>query len=160
MPKYTTRVHKHATPGESMSFTSEFKDFALKGNVMDLAVGVIIGTAFGKIVDSIVKDLIMPIVGKIFGGLDFSNYFIALSNPPANYAGPMTLEGLTKAGVPVFAYGNFITVAVNFAILAMIIFLMVKQINRVKREKAPPAAPAATPEHVVLLREIRDSLKK
>ena len=142
-----------------MSFSSEFKDFALKGNVMDLAVGVIIGAAFGKIVDSMVKDLIMPIVGKLFGGLDFSNYFIALSNPPASYAGPMTLEGLTKAGVPVFAYGNFITVAVNFAILAVIIFLMVKQINRMKKE-APPAAPAATPEDVVLLREIRDSLKK
>ena len=142
-----------------MSFSSEFKDFALKGNVMDLAVGVIIGAAFGKIVDSIVKDLIMPIIGKGFGGLDFSNYFIALSNPPAGYAGPMTLEGLTKAGVPVFAYGNFITVAVNFMILAFIIFLMVKQINRLKKD-APPAAPAATPEDVTLLREIRDSLKK
>ena len=142
-----------------MSFASEFKDFALKGNVMDLAVAVIIGAAFGKIVDSIVKDLIMPIIGKISGGLDFSNYFIALSNPPANYAGPMTLEGLTKAGVPVFAYGNFITVAVNFIILAFIVFLMVKQINRMKTEQAPAPAPA-TPEDVVLLREIRDSLKK
>lgn len=144
-----------------MSFSSEFKDFALKGNVMDLAVGVIIGAAFGKIVDSIVKDLIMPIVGRIFGGMDFSNYFIALSTPPANYAGPMTLEGLTKAGVPVFAYGNFITVAVNFIILAFIVFLMVKQINRMKKAEAPAPAPApATPEDVVLLREIRDSLKK
>ena len=142
-----------------MSFSSEFKDFAMKGNVVDLAVGVIIGAAFGKIVDSLVKDLIMPIVGKIFGGLDFSNYFIALSNPPANYAGPMTLEALTKAGVPVFAYGNFITVAVNFVILAVIIFLMVKQINRMKKAQAPAPA-AATPEDVVLLREIRDSLKK
>ena len=142
-----------------MSFSSEFKDFAMKGNVVDLAVGVIIGAAFGKIVDSLVKDLIMPIVGKIFGGLDFSNYFIALSNPPANYAGPMTLEALTKAGVPVFAYGNFITVAVNFVILAVIIFLMVKQINRMKKADAPAPA-AATPEDVVLLREIRDSLKK
>ena len=131
----------------------------MKGNVVDLAVGVIIGAAFGKIVDSLVKDLIMPIVGKIFGGLDFSNYFIALSNPPANYAGPMTLEALTKAGVPVFAYGNFITVAVNFVILAVIIFLMVKQINRMKKVQAPAPA-AATPEDVVLLREIRDSLKK
>ena len=131
----------------------------MKGNVVDLAVGVIIGAAFGKIVDSLVKDLIMPIVGKIFGGLDFSNYFIALSNPPANYAGPMTLEALTKAGVPVFAYGNFITVAVNFVILAVIIFLMVKQINRMKKADAPAPA-AATPEDVVLLREIRDSLKK
>ncbi len=142
-----------------MSFSSEFKDFALKGNVMDLAVGVIIGSAFGKIVDSIVKDLIMPIVGKIFGGLDFSTYFIALSAPPANYAGPMTLEGLTKAGVPVLAYGNFITVAVNFIILAFIVFMMVKQINRMKKAEAPAPAPA-TPEDVVLLREIRDSLKK
>ena len=137
----------------------EFKKFIMRGNVMDLAVGVIIGAAFGKIVDSLVKDIIMPIVGKIFGGLDFSNYFIALSNPPANYAGPMTLEGLTKAGVPVFAYGNFITVAVNFIILAFIVFLMVKQINRMKKEQAPAPAPA-TPEDVVLLREIRDSLKK
>ena len=131
----------------------------MKGNVVDLAVGVIIGAAFGKIVDSLVKDIIMPIVGKIFGGLDFSNYFIALSNPPANYAGPMTLEALTKAGVPVFAYGNFITVAVNFLILAVIIFLMVKQINRMKKAETPAPA-AATPEDVVLLREIRDSLKK
>ena len=142
-----------------MSFSSEFKDFALKGNVVDLAVGVIIGAAFGKIVDSMVKDLIMPIVGKVFGGLDFSNYFIALSSPPANFTGPATYEALTKAGVPVLAYGNFITVALNFAILAFIIFLMVKQINRLKKQ-APPVAPAATPEDVVLLREIRDSLKR
>ena len=142
-----------------MSFTSEFKDFAMKGNVVDLAVGVIIGAAFGKIVDSLVKDMIMPIVGKIFGGLDFSNYFIALGNPPANYSGPMTYEALTKAGVPLFAYGNFITVAINFIILAVIIFMMVKQVNRMKGE-APPPAPAATPEDVMLLREIRDSLKK
>ena len=142
-----------------MSFTSEFKEFAMKGNVVDLAVGVIIGAAFSKIVDSIVKDLIMPIVGKLFGGLDFSNYFVMLSTPPANYNGPMTYEALTKAGVPLFAYGNFITVAINFIILAFIIFMMVKQINRMKKD-APPPAPAATPEDVVLLREIRDSLKK
>ena len=142
-----------------MSFTSEFKEFAMKGNVVDLAVGVIIGAAFGKIVDSIVKDLIMPIVGKVFGGLDFSNYFVMLSSPPATYNGPMTYEALTKAGVPLFAYGNFITVAINFLILAFIIFMMVKQINRMKKD-APPAAPAATPEDVVLLREIRDSLRK
>jgi large conductance mechanosensitive channel len=142
-----------------MSFSSEFKDFAMKGNVVDLAVGVIIGAAFGKIVDSIVKDLIMPIVGKIFGGLDFSNYFIMLSNPPADYKGAMTYADLTKAGVPLFAYGNFITVAINFIILAMIIFMMVKQINRLKKEA--PAAPApATPEDVLLLRQIRDSLVK
>ena len=141
-----------------MSFSSEFKAFALKGNVVDLAVGVIIGAAFGKIVDSIVNDLIMPVVGRIFGGLDFSNYFIMLRNPPAGYAGPMTYDALTKAGVPVFAYGNFITVVINFLILAFIIFLMVKQINRLKRETPP--APAAPPEEVTLLREIRDSLKR
>ena len=141
-----------------MSFASEFKEFATKGNVVDLAVGVIIGAAFGKIVDSLVKDLIMPIVGKIFGGLDFSNYFIMLSNPPADYQGAMTYDALTKAGVPLFAYGNFITVAINFIILALIIFLMVKQINRLKKDTLQAAAP--TPEEVVLLREIRDSLKK
>ena len=142
-----------------MSMASEFREFALKGNVMDLAVGVIIGAAFGKIVDSIVKDLIMPIVGRIFGGLDFSNYFVQLGTAPADFKGPMTYEALTKAGVPLFAYGNFITVAINFVILAFIIFMMVKQINRMKSE-APPAPPAAPPEDVVLLREIRDSLKK
>lgn len=141
-----------------MSFASEFKEFAMKGNVVDLAVGVIIGAAFGKIVDSMVKDLVMPVVGRLLGGLDFSNYFIMLSAPPANYSGPTTYEALTKAGVPLFAYGNFITVAINFIILAFIIFMMVKQINRLKKE-APPA-PAATPEEVVLLREIRDSLRK
>jgi large conductance mechanosensitive channel len=142
-----------------MSFASEFREFAVKGNVVDLAVGVIIGGAFGKIVDSLVKDLVMPIVGRIFGGLDFSNWFIALGNPPAGYSGPMTYEALTKAGVPLFAYGNFITVAINFLILAFIIFLMVKQINRLKRE-TPPAPPAAPPEDVLLLREIRDALRK
>jgi large conductance mechanosensitive channel len=142
-----------------MSFASEFREFAVKGSVVDLAVGVIIGGAFGKIVDSLVKDMIMPVVGRIFGGLDFSNYFIMLKAPPAGYAGPMTYDALTKAGVPLFAYGNFITVAINFLILAFIIFMMVKQINRLKRE-APPAAPAATPEDIVLLREIRDSVKR
>ncbi len=144
-----------------MSMGSEFREFALKGNVMDLAVGVIIGAAFGKIVDSLVKDLIMPIVGRIFGGLDFSNWFIMLASPPAGYGGPMTYEALTKAGVPLFAYGNFITVAINFVILAFVIFMMVKQVNRMKREAPPaPAAPPPTPEDVVLLREIRDALKK
>ena len=141
-----------------MSFTSDFKEFAMKGNVVDLAVGVIIGAAFGKIVDSMVKDLIMPIVGKIFGGLDFSNYFIMLSNPPAGYNGPMTYEALTKAGVPLFAYGNFITVAINFLILAFIIFLMIRQLNRLKRDV--PAAPTAVAEEVLLLRQIRDALKR
>jgi large conductance mechanosensitive channel len=139
-----------------MSFVSEFKDFAMKGNVVDLAVGVIIGAAFGKIVDSIVKDLIMPIVGKIFGGLDFSNYFIKLSDGPAGI--PQTYEALTKAGVPVFAYGNFITVAFNFIILAFIIFMMIKQINRLKTNTVN--TPPPPPEDTVLLREIRDALKK
>jgi large conductance mechanosensitive channel len=142
-----------------MSFASEFKAFALKGNVVDLAVGVIIGAAFGKIVDSLVRDIIMPLVGRIFGGLDFSNNFITLANPPADFKGPLTYEALSKAGVPLFAYGNFITVAINFAILAFIIFLMVKQINRLKSAE-PPAPPQATAEDVLLLREIRDSLKK
>jgi large conductance mechanosensitive channel len=142
-----------------MGFATEFKAFAMKGNVVDLAVGVIIGAAFGKIVDSIVKDLIMPVIGRLIGGLDFSNYFLMLSNPPADFKGPQTYEALTKAGVPLFAYGNFITVALNFMILAVIIFVMVKQINRLKHE-APAAPPAAVPEDVQLLREIRDSLKK
>ena len=142
-----------------MSFAKEFREFAVKGSVVDLAVGVIIGGAFGKIVDSLVKDIIMPIVGAIFGGLDFANYFIALKSPPAGYSGPMTYDALTKAGVPVLAYGNFVTVAINFIILAFIIFLMVKQINRLKRE-TPPAAPPAPPEEVLLLRQIRDSLNR
>jgi large conductance mechanosensitive channel len=139
-----------------MGFASEFKAFALKGNVMDLAVGVIIGAAFGKIVDSIVNDLIMPVVGRVFGGFDFSNYYIALKDVPPGTL--HTVDAMKKAGVPVFAYGNFITIAINFMILAFIIFMMVKQVNRLKRE-APPAAPA-TPEDVLLLREIRDSLRK
>src|SRR5262245_16254209 len=145
----------------TMSLMSEFREFAVKGNVIDLAVAVIIGAAFGKIVDSLVKDIIMPVVGRIFGGLDFSNWFIMLGNPPPGYSGPMTYDALTKAGVPLFAYGNFITVAINFIILAFIIFMMVKQINRLKREPPPaPAAPPPTPEDVLLLREIRDALKK
>jgi large conductance mechanosensitive channel len=141
-----------------MSFASEFKEFAAKGNVVDLAVGVIIGAAFAKIVDSLVKDIVMPIVGRIFGGLDFSNYFIVLAPPPPTYNGPMTYDALTKAGVPLLAYGNFLTVVLNFLILAFIIFLMVRQINRLRRTEPP--APAAPPEDVVLLREIRDSLRR
>ncbi len=139
-----------------MSFVSEFKEFALKGNVMDLAVGVIIGGAFGKIVDSVVGDLIMPLVGKVLGGLDFNNYFIPLSGQTAT-----TLVEAKKAGA-VFAYGSFITIAINFVILAFIIFMMVKQMNRLKREAPPPppAAPAPTPEDVLLLREIRDALSR
>jgi len=137
-----------------MGFMTEFKEFAVKGNVVDLAVGVIIGGAFGKIVDSIVGDLIMPVVGRIFGGLDFSSYYVGL----AGQTGGLPLAEARKLGA-VFAYGNFITVALNFAILAFIIFLMIKQINRLKNE-APPAEPAATPEDVMLLREIRDALRK
>lgn len=140
-----------------MSFSSEFKEFALKGNVMDLAVGVIIGGAFGKIVDSLVNDLIMPVIGRVLGNLNFADMFVALKEVPAGTA--MTLEAVKKAGVPVFAYGSFITIALNFAILALVIFIMVKQLNRMKKE-APPAPPAPTAEDVLLLREIRDSLKK
>ena len=142
-----------------MSMMKEFREFAVKGNVIDLAVGVIIGAAFGKIVDSVVNDLIMPMVGMVFGKLDFSSLFVVLGQIPPGT--PATLDALKKAGVPVLAYGNFITVAVNFIILAFIIFLMVKQINQLKREAPPaPAAPAAVPEDVALLREIRDSLRQ
>jgi large conductance mechanosensitive channel len=141
-----------------MSMMSEFKEFALKGNVMDLAVGVIIGGAFGKIVDSLVGDVIMPVVGKIFGGLDFSNYFIPLAGQTAT-----TLAEAKKAGA-VLAYGNFVTIALNFIILAFIIFSMVKTMNRLKREEPavaePPAPPAPPAEDIVLLREIRDALAK
>ncbi len=140
-----------------MSFMSEFKEFAVKGNVIDLAVGVIIGGAFGKIVDSIVNDLIMPVVSTVFGGLDFSNYYIGL----AHQAAGLPLAEAKKAGA-VFAYGSFITVALNFIILAFIIFMMIKQVNRLKKAEpaAPAPAPAPTPEDIVLLREIRDSLKR
>jgi large conductance mechanosensitive channel len=143
-----------------MGMMQEFKEFSVKGNVMDLAVGIIIGGAFGKIVESVVGDLIMPVIGAVVGKLDFSNLFVILGQPPEGTA--MTLDALKKAGVPVLAYGNFITVAVNYAILAFIIFVMIKQINRLKKEApaAPLAPPPPTPEDVMLLREIRDSLKK
>ncbi|MEO5691845.1 MAG: large conductance mechanosensitive channel protein MscL [Usitatibacter sp.] len=137
-----------------MSIASEFREFAVKGNVIDLAIGVIVGAAFGKIVESMVNDMIMPIVGRFTGGLDFSNYFIALAAIPAGV--PQTLEAVKKAGVPVIAWGNFANIVINFAILAFIVFMMVKQFNKLKRE----APPAATPEDIVLLREIRDSLKQ
>jgi large conductance mechanosensitive channel len=152
-------IHLATTKEHAMGMMQEFKEFAIKGSVVDLAVGVIIGAAFGKIVDSVVSDLILPLVGAVIGKIDFSNLFIVLGTVPAGTA--TTLDALKKAGVPVFAYGNFITVAVNFAILAFIIFLMIKQINRLKKE-TPVAAPApvATPEDVVLLREIRDSLRR
>ena len=136
-----------------MGMMQEFKEFAVKGNVIDLAVGVIIGGAFGKIVGSLVDDIIMPIVSKIFGGLDFSNYFIPLAGQTET-----VLAEAKKAGA-VLAYGNFLTIVLNFAILAFIIFMMVKQMNRLRKE-APPAPPAAPPEDIVLLREIRDSLRK
>ncbi len=137
-----------------MSFATEFKEFALKGNVMDLAVGVIIGGAFGKIVDSVVSDLIMPVVGLALGGLDFNNYFIPLAGQTAT-----TLAEAKKAGA-VFAYGSFITVALNFLILALIIFVMVRQINRLRAAQPPAPPPPAPAEEVVLLREIRDALSK
>jgi large conductance mechanosensitive channel len=142
-----------------MSMMSEFKEFALKGNVMDLAVGVIIGGAFGKIVDSFVGDLIMPIVGKISGGTNFTEMYVMLAPPVKAVEGAASYASLKAAGANLFAYGNFLTIVVNFAILAFVIFLMVKQMNKMKKAEAA-AAPAAPAEDVVLLREIRDSLKK
>ena len=139
----------------AFSLFDEFKAFALKGNVIDLAIGVIIGAAFGKIVDSLVNDLVMPVVGKFIGGLDFTNQFYALSPIPPNVA--HTLADVKKAGVPVIAWGNFGNVVLNFVILAFIVFLMVRQINRLRRQEPAAAAP---PENTLLLREIRDSLKK
>ena len=135
----------------------EFKEFAMRGNVVDMAVGIVIGASFGGIVSSLVADVLMPPIGLLFGNVDFSNLFIALRDIPPGV--PQTLDAVKKAGVPVFAWGNFVTIALNFAILAFIIFVMVKQINRLKREE-PPAAPPPTPEDVQLLREIRDSLRK
>ncbi|SDD04415.1 large conductance mechanosensitive channel [Variovorax sp. CF079] len=141
-----------------MSVLKEFREFAVKGNVIDLAVGVIIGAAFGKIVDSLVADIIMPLVGIVFGKLDFSNLYIVLGTAPAGVTN--NLADLKKAGVPVLAYGNFITIAVNFVILAFIIFMMVKQINKLRKTQEAAPAEAAPPEDIALLREIRDSLKR
>ncbi|MFJ3047542.1 large conductance mechanosensitive channel protein MscL [Herbaspirillum chlorophenolicum] len=143
-----------------MSMLKEFRAFAVKGNVVDLAVGVIIGGAFGKIVESMVQDIIMPIVGKIFGGLDFASYYIPLNGQPYG----LSLAEAKKAGA-VFAYGNFVTILINFLILAFIIFQMIRVINKArdmttKQEEAAPAAPAEPSEDVLLLREIRDALKK
>jgi len=138
------------------SFILEFREFATRGNVIDLAVGIIIGVAFGKIVDSMVNDLIMPVVAGLLGKADFSGLFIPLAEPPAV---PPTLEAFKKAGVPVIAYGNFLTIVLNFIILAFVIFVMVKVINRFKRQ-APPAEPPAPPEEILLLREIRDAVKR
>ncbi len=142
-----------------MGMMKEFKAFALKGNVMDLAVGVIIGAAFGKIVTSLVDDIIMPVVGKIFGGFRFENFFLPLADVPAGTDN--TLEAVRAAGVPVLAWGNFLTIVLNFIILAFIIFQMVKMMNRMQRQEAEaPAAPPPPPEDVVLLREIRDALRR
>ena len=143
-----------------MGMMQEFRTFALKGNVVDLAVGVIIGGAFGKIVESLVQDIIMPVVGRIFGGLDFANYYLPLNGQGTQ----LTLIEAKKAGA-VFAYGNFLTILINFLILAFIIFQMVRMINKARdlashEKAAEPVAPAAPPEDIVLLREIRDSLRK
>ena len=139
----------------------EFREFAVKGNVVDLAVGVIIGAAFAKIVDSLVGDVVMPLISRVVGKLDFSNRFLVLADAPRGTA--MTLDALKKAGVPVLAWGNFLTVALNFLILAFVIFLMVRQVNRLRRRHAEAEARstevAPPPEDVQLLREIRDSLK-
>jgi large conductance mechanosensitive channel len=142
-----------------MKMIQEFRAFAVRGNVIDLAVGVIIGGAFGKIVDSVVGDVIMPLIAWLIGGkLDFSNLFIVLGNVPENI--PMTLDALKKAGVPLFAYGNFLTITLNFVILAFIIFQMVKIINRIKLQDEADSPVPVVPEDIQLLREIRDSLKK
>ena len=139
-----------------MGMVSEFKQFIQKGNVMDLAVGVIIGGAFGKIVDSVVGDLLMPVISAATGGIDFANNFIPLDGKV--YA---TLAEAKKAGAAVFAYGNFITVVINFVLLAFCVFLLVKAVNSMKRAEAPaPVAAPVTPDDVKLLTEIRDLLKK
>ncbi|PVZ88338.1 large conductance mechanosensitive channel protein MscL [Serratia sp. S1B] len=143
-----------------MSILKEFREFAVKGNMIDLAVGVIIGGAFGKIVDSLVKDIIMPIITAITGGgVDFTQKFIVLGNNPKNL---QSLAELQKAGVNVLSYGNFLTILINFIILAWVVFVMVKLINKMRRKQEAEAAPApvATPEDIQLLREIRDELKK
>jgi large conductance mechanosensitive channel len=143
-----------------MSITKEFREFVVRGNVVDLAVGVIIGAAFGKIVDSVVNDLILPLVSMIVGKVDFSNLFVVLGTVPAGVAN--TYAELKKAGVPLFAYGNFLTILVNFLILAFIIFMMVRYVNKLKNIaiKQAEAVPAEPEEHIKLLREIRDNLKK
>jgi large conductance mechanosensitive channel len=139
-----------------MAVLKEFREFAVKGNVVDLAVGIIIGGAFGKIVDSLVNDIVMPVISSLLGGkIDFTNLFIVLGNLPDGI--PRTFDALKKAGIPIFAYGNFITIAINFILLAFVIFQMVKVVNRIRAAEAPP--PAVTPEDIVLLREIRDSLQ-
>ena len=138
-----------------MAVLKEFREFAVKGNVVDLAVGIIIGGAFGKIVDSLVNDIVMPVISSLLGGkIDFTNLFIVLGNVPDGI--PRTFDALKKAGIPIFAYGNFITIAINFVLLAFVVFQMVKVVNRIRSAEPPPAV---TPEDIVLLREIRDSLQ-
>lgn len=142
-----------------MSILQEFKEFAVKGNVMDLAVGVIIGAAFGKITTSLVDDIIMPVISAIIGDIDFSNMLIPLGEVPAGTA--MTYAALKEAGVPVLAYGNFITILINFIILAFIVFMLVKGMNKMRRQaEAAPEAPAEPSEEVLLLREISQKLSK
>ena len=139
-----------------MAVLKEFQEFAVKGNVVDLAVGIIIGAAFGKIVDSLVNDIVMPIFSSLLGGkIDFTNLFIVLSNVPEGL--PHTFDALKKAGIPIFAYGNVITISINFIFLACVIFQMVKVVNRIRSAEAPP--PAVTPEDIILSREIRNSLQ-
>lgn len=150
---------------KASSFIQEFKEFAVKGNMIDLAVGVIIGAAFGKIIDSLVKDVIMPLISFIIGGsADFSNMFVVLSRPEG-YSGPETYQALTEAGANVFAYGNFVTILINFILLAFVVFLMVKVMAKARasfehEKKVEEAAPEAEPADVALLREIRDLLQK
>ena len=139
-----------------MAVLKEFREFAVRGNVVDLAVGIIIGGAFGKIVDSLVNDIVMPVISSLLGGkIDFTNLFIVLGSVPDGI--PRTFDALKKAGIPIFAYGNFITISINFILLAFVIFQMVKIVNRIRATEPPP--PAVTPEDIVLLREIRDSLQ-
>ncbi len=137
----------------------EFRAFAVKGNVIDLAVGVIIGGAFGKIVDSLVNDIVMPLISSLLGGrIDFTNLFVVLGSVPDNV--PRTFDALKKAGIPIFAYGNFITISINFILLAFVIFQMVKIVNKIRLQDEEPKAKPPTPEDILLLREIRDGLKK
>lgn len=149
--------------GKAQSFIKEFQEFAVRGNMMDLAVGVIIGAAFGKIIDSIVNDIVMPIISFILGGeVNFDNLFWVL-RMPEGYTGPQTIDALSKAGAVVLAWGHFLTIFINFLLLALVVFMMVKLVNNTRRKLSKPEeAPAAavTPEDIVLLREIRDALRK